>query len=193
MVTGFEGGWYSHPLLESAITRKVVLAVFLFSDAVTVHVPCALVVQLVAPVPADHVPVTATFETGDAPSVTAIVTLAVHPFRELAVVEERPPTHIGVGSGGGGAVTVTDPEADAVAPSSSVTVSDTGYVPAPVYVRFGFASGDPVPSPKDHWRPTMAPSASVDVSVNEQVSPMQLLVNDAEGAAFCGGGVVVHV
>ena len=107
-----------------------VLGGFFPSEAVTVQVPFMAVVQLVVPVPADHVPVTRTPLTPAAPSVTEIVTVAVHPLRDALVVPDRPSTDIGVGVGVGvGAVTVTDPEADAVAPSSSVTVSVTGYVP----------------------------------------------------------------
>jgi hypothetical protein len=62
------------------------------------------VVQVVAPDPADHVPVTTTSETGFVPSVTAIVTVAVQ-FRppELAA-ELMSPTHIGVSGGGGEAL-----------------------------------------------------------------------------------------
>lgn len=61
------------------------------------------------------------------------------------------------------------------------------YVPPVAYVCEGFARVDVATSPNDQRRVAIAPSESVEVSVKVQTRSVQLLVNDATGAAFDGG------
>ena len=65
-------------------------------------------------------------------------------------------------------------------------------MPPAAYVCVGVAELDVPVSPNAQLRLAIVPSLSVDVSVNEQVRPTQLLVNEAVGGLFTGG-VVAHV
>jgi len=125
LVTTFEVRLYVQPALVKPVTVNVTAIDFLLSDElVTLHLPAALVVQVVAPDPADQVPATETPATGTVAPTTAIVTVAVQPFRpDVAFVAERLPTHFSLA--GAGALTVTVELASAVAPPSSVTVRAT--------------------------------------------------------------------
>ncbi len=126
LVLTFFEATYVQPNLDSPVTMYVTDGTdFLLSvELFTLHLPVASVVQVVAPDPADHVPVTVTPATAPAAGATWIVTVAVQPLRPAgAVVAERLPTHICWVVGG--ELTVTDDVVDAVAPALSVTVSVT--------------------------------------------------------------------
>lgn len=127
---GGTGATYVQPDFESPVTVKVTDGTFfLLSDELfTAQAPEVPVVQLVAPEPADHVPVTTTPGTATAGAVdpprTVTVTVAVQELRPaLAEVPDRLPTHISWIWGAG--ATVTCALADADAPPLSVTVSPT--------------------------------------------------------------------
>ena len=92
---------YVHPLAVNPLTVNRTAVVFLPSVVLlTVQVPPPLVMQLVAPDPADQVPATETPASGPVASAAPIVTVAVQLFRTDAVVPVRLPTHIAFGGGG---------------------------------------------------------------------------------------------
>lgn len=105
LVTAFRSGLYAQPVLVNPPTVKftdgvdVLLSVELF----TLHVPADPVVHVVAPEPADQVPVTVTPATGVVPvSRTPIVTVAVQAVRpDFAGVPTRLPTRMSWDTGGG--------------------------------------------------------------------------------------------
>ena len=73
----------------------------------------------------------------------------------------------------------------AVAPSSSVTVRDTGYVPAAGTVRDARIPEPPEPPSKSHDRDAIVPSESDDgLESAFTVSPAAVHVNAAVGGAF---------
>lgn len=93
---------YVQSVLVNPLTVNVTDGIDFFEsdELLTVHVPSVPVVQLVAPVPFDQAPTTATPETDPAPDVTAILTVAVHELRDAVVDDVRPPIHIDWVDGG---------------------------------------------------------------------------------------------
>ena len=115
---------YVQPFTANPLTVNLTDVAFLPSvELVTLQAPVELVMQLVAPDPADQAPTTEAPAIGPAESATPIVTVAVQPFRRDAAEPARLPTHITLVTGA--ALTVTVELADAVAPPLSVTVNPT--------------------------------------------------------------------
>lgn len=122
---------------------------------------------------------------------TAVVTVAFHHDGAL----RPPPASVLAATSAEwiAARTTTDAVADENAPSSSVTVSDTGYVPGDGNLNDG--DGDvAVPAlPKVHAQDATLPSLSVLRSTNVQVRSMHDESNAAAGAMFGGGAATVMV
>lgn len=89
------------------------------------------------------------------------------------------------------ALTSTDAVADPDTPSSSVTVSETEYVPGDGNVNEGDGAVAVPALPKVQAQDTTLPSLSVLRSTKAHVKSLHDEVNDATGAAFAVGAVTV--